>query len=668
MCGIAGIVSLDGSPIPRLERAVEVLGRIIAHRGPDGHGSWLCGEQRAGLAHRRLAIIDLSDAARQPMAAPGPTVITYNGEIYNYRELAETMAPGWRFRSASDTECILAAYARHGDRCLDQLRGMFAFALWDGRRRRLFCARDRFGIKPFYYAVVGNLFVFASEAKALLPFLPAIETDPAALAEYLTFQYTIGEATLFRGIRQLLPGHALAVENGRVRVWRYWDVHYAIDYDHSPRYFASRLVELLDESVRLHMRSDVPVGAYVSGGIDSSLIAILAAKSGAGTGAGTGIGDCFHGRFTEFPGYDESEYAEAAIDRAGGRLHVADITAADFRDHIEDVLYHLDFPVAGPGSFPQFMVSQLAARHLKVVLGGQGGDEIFGGYARYLLAYFEQCIKAALDGTYKNGNFVVTIESIVPNLGLLREYKPLMREFWRDGLFEDLDARYFRLVDRSTDMKAEVDWRALDQKQVFESFSAIFNNQQNVHKEAYLDKMTHFDFKCLLPALLQVEDRMSMAHGLESRVPLLDHPLIEFLATVPADVKFAGGRMKHLLKTAYAGDLPPAIADRRDKMGFPVPLKEWFSGELRDLVHDTFGSRSAHERPFLNADAVLANLAGAGRFSRKVWGLLSLELWHRIFHDRAEGYRRMLAEPPGAEPPGAEPLGAAAPAFAPAAN
>jgi asparagine synthase (glutamine-hydrolysing) len=302
--------------------------------------------------------------------------------------------------------------------------------------------------------------------------------------------------------------------------------------------------------------------------------------------------------------------------------------------------------VAGPGSFPQFVVSQLAVQHVKVVLGGQGGDEIFGGYARYLLAYFEQCIKAALDGTYKNGNFVVTIESIVPNLGLLREYKPLMREFWRDGLFGGLDERYFRLVDRSTDMEREVEWSALDRNRVFEEFLAIFNNQSNVRKEAYFDKMTHFDFKCLLPALLQVEDRMSMAHGLESRVPFLDHPLIEFLATVPADVKFEGGRMKHLLKLAYVKRLPEEIVNRRDKMGFPVPLKEWFSGELRDLVEDTFHSRNARHRPFLNAEAVLANFASAARFSRKVWGLLCLELWHQMFHDRAADYRGMLAAAP----------------------
>jgi asparagine synthase (glutamine-hydrolysing) len=638
MCGIAGVISITGMPVCGLDGSLEVLSRMVAHRGPDGDGTWIAESRRAGLAHRRLAIIDLSAAAQQPMVGPGSAVITYNGEIYNYLELRAELAAGWGFCSSSDTECILAAYDRYDTGCVDRLRGMFAFAIWDDRRRRLFCARDRFGIKPFYYALVGNLFVFASEAKALLPFLPEIESDPAALAEYLTFQYTIGEATLFRGIKQLLPGHALTVENGAVRIWRYWDVHYEIDGDHNARYFERRLGELLDDSVRMHLRSDVPVGAYVSGGIDSSLIAILAGKSE------RGIADCFHGRFTQFPGYDESDYAAAAVDQAGARMHVIDINAQHFRDHIEDVLYHLDFPAAGPGAFAQFMVSQLAVRHVKVVLGGQGGDEIFGGYARYLLAYFEQCIKAALDGTYRNGNFVVTIESIVPNLGLLREYKPLMTEFWREGLFGGLDERYFRLVDRSTDMEEEVDWAALDKSRVFEGFLAIFNNQSNVHKEAYFDKMSHFDFKCLLPALLQVEDRMSMAHGLESRVPLLDHPLIEFLATVPADVKFEGGRMKHLLRLAYAAELPAAIANRRDKMGFPVPLKEWFAGELRDLVQDTFRSRSARQRPFLNADAVLANFASAGRFSRKVWGLLCLELWHQIFHDRAAHYRRLLAE------------------------
>lgn len=609
---------------------------LTAHRGPDGVGQWQRENDSIGFVHRRLSIIDLSEAAAQPMRASDGSVVTYNGEIYNYKELRTALAPHWTFKSKSDTECILAAYSRHGDACLDHLRGMFAFAIWDERGQRLFCARDRFGIKPFYYCMVDGVFYFASEAKALLPFLSSISTNQSALAEYLTFQYTIGEKTLFEGIHQLLPGHALCVENGTLRRWRYWDVHYEVDLDHSPAYFSRRLRELVDESLALHLRSDVPVGSFVSGGIDSSLLHLLANRAGAGCPLG------FHGRFTEFQGYDESAYARAAVAESGGVLHVVDIAAADLKAQIRNVIYHLDFPVAGPGSFPQFMVSMLAARHVKVALGGVGGDEIFGGYARYLVAYFEQCIKAAIDGSYHDGNYVVTIESIVPNLGLLRDYKPLMKEFWREGLFDPMDQRYFRLVDRSTDMREEIDWDALNRRKVFEDFATIFNNPSNVRKEAYFDRMTHFDFKCLMPALLQVEDRMSMAHGLESRVPLLDHPLVEFAATIPAIVKFANGNMKHLVKREFARDLPAVIRRRRDKMGFPVPLKEWFDGELRGFVQEIFQVMGEKHRPFINPKAVLANLGSEARFSRKTWGLLSLELWHQEFHDQAARFRAMI--------------------------
>lgn len=616
-------------------RRIEAMSRLISHRGPDGHGTWSSAGGHVSLAHRRLAIIDLTSSGAQPMHAPNGTVITFNGEIYNYIELREELAASWKFRSQSDTEVILAAYDKWGDDCVSHLRGMFSFAIWDERKHRLFAARDRFGIKPFYWTEQKGVLYFASEAKALLPFLPEIATDDEALAEYLTFQYTIGGKTLFKGIHGLLPGHALVVENKAIAIRRYWDVQYEIDWDHSPRYFESRFRELLSDSMKVHLRSDVPVGSYVSGGIDSSLIAILSAKAEAANRDG------FHGRFLEHQGYDESQHARTAADLAGMNLHIADITAEDFRNHIGDVIYHLDFPVAGPGSFPQFMVSALAAKHLKVVLGGQGGDELLGGYARYLVAYFEQSIKAAIEGTYKSGNFLVTIESVVPNLGLLREYKPMISEFWREGLFDDLDKRYFRLVDRSTDMVGEVDWNALDKARVFEAFRTIFNNKDNVRKEAYFDKMTHFDFKCLLPALLHVEDRMSMAHGIESRVPLLDHPLVEFLATVPADVKFKGGQMKQLMKSVYKDTLPRSIVDRRDKMGFPVPLKEWFEGPLKSFVNDTFEGQRRKHRPYLNTDVILSSFGKAARFSRKTWGLLCLELWHQRFHDRAAEFRAM---------------------------
>ena len=288
------------------------------------------------------------------------------------------------------------------------------------------------------------------------------------------------------------------------------------------------------------------------------------------------------------------------------------------------------------------MVSQLASKYLKVVLGGQGGDEIFGGYARYVIAYLEQCLNAAIEGTYKNGNFIVTLESIVPNLDLLKEYKPLIKEFWRKGLFENMDKRYFRLADRSVDITDEVNWNEINTNKVFEDFKLIFNNEANVSKEAYFDKMTHFDFKCLLPALLQVEDRMSMANGLESRVPLLDHKIVEFAASVPADIKFKDGKMKFLLKKVFNNEIPKEILSRRDKMGFPVPLKEWFNSSLKEFANDNFQNMSMKKRPYLNSDAVIKNMGKEAKFSRKTWGLLSLELWYQEFHDKFSFYKNLV--------------------------
>lgn len=637
MCGIAGYVVLDAKVAHVSPRTLPLMGRLQEHRGPDGSGEWSSGNHHVGLAHRRLAIIDLSEDGSQPMSSHQGCTLTYNGEIYNYRELRSQLeSSGVRFRSQSDTETLLALYEHAGVECVNQLRGMFAFALWDERKQRLFLARDRFGIKPLYYTCQDGIFYFASEQKALLPFLPSIRTNQRALAEYLTFQYTISTVTMFDGIEQLMPGHFITIQDGNVQTTKYWDIKYEVDYSWTSDSAEERLRELLSDSVDLHLRSDVEVGSYLSGGVDSSLMAILAS-----TREGFG-GKGFHGRFVDYPGYDESGYARRAAEVFNGDLKTIDITADDFQSHIRSVIWHLDQPTAGPGSFPQFMVSALAAKDVKVVLGGQGGDEIFGGYARYLIAYFEQCIKAAIDGTYQNGNYVVTIESIVPNLGILREYKPLIKEFWKDGLFGSLDERFFRLVDRSTDMQSEILWDELDLAPVRDSFFQIFNNQANVRKEAYFDSMTHFEFKTLLPALLVVEDRMSMAHGLESRVPLLDHPLVEFAATVPADLKFPGGRLKHLLRNAYRETLPQEINERRDKMGFPVPLKEWFGNELRPFVMDILSNMHSKQRDYLNTSEILKNFGSEARFSRKTWALLSLELWQQEFHDKASEYRALL--------------------------
>ncbi|NBO54869.1 MAG: asparagine synthase (glutamine-hydrolyzing) [Actinobacteria bacterium] len=578
MCGIAGYTCLSRGRGAAQSGALSTMSKLLAHRGPDGQGAWRSSNDRVGLCHERLAILDSTPTARQPMMSPAGFVITYNGEIYNYRELRETAhQKGYQFRSSSDTEAILATYEQHGLKAIQQLRGMFAFGLWDESRKQLVLARDRFGIKPLYYCIVGQDFYFASEIKALLPFLPSIATNTEALAEYLTFQYTISGQTMFDGVKEVPPGHYVIVLDGTVTTTKYWDVSYEIEYGKSAEYFETRLRELLNDSVAMHLRSDVEVGSYLSGGIDSSLIYGLASEQ-----SGYGL-KAFHGRFLSFEGFDESNYARDVAASKMGSLDVLDISAQDFVNNISKVIYHLDQPTAGPGAFPQFMVSAMASKKVKAVLGGQGADEIFGGYTRYLLAYFEQCIKAAMDGSYKKGNYVVTIESIIPNLGVLRNYKPLIQEFWKDGLFGPLDQRFLRLIDRSTDMKEEVDWTQFNMPSVHKRFYEIFNNSNNVAKESYFDRMTHFEFKTLLPALLHVEDRMSMAHGLESRVPFLDHPLVEFAATVPADIKFKDGKLKHLLRSTFSNQVPASVMSRQDKMGFPVPINVWLTNSYRSF-------------------------------------------------------------------------------------
>ncbi len=636
MCGIAGIYNFEGQVIPNLEQKLAVMNHQLRHRGPDGDGQWLHPKGKLGFVHRRLSIIDLSPLGAQPMTDHMGNWIVFNGEIYNYIELRQELGVE-NFRTHSDTEVILLAYRKWGADCVNHLRGMFAFALWDEEKQALFCARDRFGIKPFYYHRSDDTFYFASEPKALLPFLEHIETDLNGFKDYLTFQFCLDGKTLFKGISELLPAHTLTIKDGTIQIRRYWEVFFEPDYDHTARYFEEKLRELLADSVRYHLRSDVPVGAYVSGGLDSSTIASIATdyqQPGAMMG--------FTGKFSAFgEEFDESRYARALAEQKGFQLFEQDITVEDFIANIRKVIYYLDYPVAGPGSFPQYMVSRLAAQYRKVVLGGQGGDEICGGYTRYLIAYFEQCIKGAIEGTMHSGNFVVTYESIIPNLVALRNYKPLLQEFWREGLFESMDRRYFRLINRAPTLDTEINWSVLEPYSARETFLRIFHGN-NVRKESYFDLMTHFDFKTLLPALLQVEDRMSMAHGLESRVPLLDHPIVELAATIPADIKFKNGRMKHILREVVKPYLPEVIFQRQDKMGFPTPLSVWIAGEARDFVLDVFSSKRALERDLVNNREVLQSLDKEPRYGRKIWGLLSLELWQQEFHDREAEFKKQI--------------------------
>jgi asparagine synthase (glutamine-hydrolysing) len=612
------------------------MNRLLRHRGPDGDANWINPTGVLGLVHRRLSIIDLSPAGAQPMTDSMGNWIVFNGEIYNYIEVRRELGLE-NFSTDSDTEVILASYRKWGADCVNHLRGMFAFVIWNERDHTLFCARDRFGIKPFYYMIQDGTFYFASEVKALLPFTEQIETDLDGFKDYLTFQFCLAGKTLFKGIRELLPAHTLIIRNGELQTNKYWEVFFEPDYEHTAAYFEEHLRALLVDSVQFHLRSDVPVGAYVSGGLDSSAIASISADL---QDPSAMMG--FTGKFSVHgDDFDESRYARALAGTKGFQLCEQDISARDFMENIRKVIYHLDYPVAGPGSFPQFMVSRLAAQYRKVVVGGQGGDEIFGGYTRYLIAYFEQCIKGAIEGTSHNGNFVVTYESIIPNLVALRNYKPMLQEFWREGLFESMERRYFRLVNRAPSLDSEINWKALEPYSARETFEGIFHGG-NVRKESYFDLMTHFDFKTLLPALLQVEDRMSMAHGLESRVPMLDHPIVELAATIPADIKFRDGQMKHIMREAVKPFLPEVIVNRQDKMGFPTPLSEWMAGEARDFVRNVFSSRKALDRELIDNRRVLAGMDGEPRYGRKIWGLLCLEIWQQEFHDREPEYKGLL--------------------------
>ena len=636
MCGISGKLNFKFERDKNLNRHLLAMNKIQAHRGPDGEGVWLHKNKYLGFGHRRLSIIDL-ETGNQPMSDSYGNTICYNGEIYNYKDIKNELKSSYTFKTTSDTETILAAYHKWGLDCVNHLRGMFAFALWDEKKKTLFCARDRFGIKPFYYIFNDKEFIFASEAKALLPFLRNIETDYDALKDYFVFQFCLGEKTLFKNVKQLLPAHYLVVKDGKLNIKKYWEVNYALDWEHKKHYFQDKVRVLIKDSIKYHLMSDVEVGAYLSGGIDSSTVATLANKH-----KKRNHFKVFTGKFSIGDAYDESRYAKEVARQNHFKFFEIDISSRDFIKNIRKLIYHLDYPVAGPGSFPQYMVSSLASKHLKVVLGGQGGDEIFGGYARYLLAYFEQCIKGAIEGTMRKGKFIVTYESIIPNLVTLREYKPLMQEFWGEGLFETRDRRYFKLINKANTLKDEINWEILEPYSAFETFKKIFWSK-NVQKESYFDSMTHFDFKTSLPALLQVEDRISMAHGLESRVPFLDHPLIEFVATIPSNVKFENGTLKNLLRTTFGDILPKRILNRKDKMGFPVPLTEWMKGELFEFVSDIFSSKKARQRAYLNPRFDIRSLiARESQFSRKLWGLLSLELWQQEFHDKQSYFKKLI--------------------------
>jgi len=625
MCGFVGILTRPERPVD-----AEILGAMahtIRHRGPDGEGQQI--DDRVGLHHKRLAIIDLA-TGQQPMTS-GPFTIVFNGEIYNYVELREELRRrGHEFRTQSDTEVILRLYAEHGEACVKLLNGMFAFLLYDRARGVVLAARDHFGVKPLYYADIGGQLCYASEIKALLRHPEALRApNTPALHDYLTFQFVLGDATLFQGVRKLLPGHYQVVNLATlaVRTENYWEPTFKLDPYHTEEYFVEEVRRLLNDAVRLQMRSDVPVGCYLSGGTDSSLVTLLAAPHVSGRL------HTFSGAFVEGPEFNELDYAREVARTCGAEAHEIFPTEQEFVDLLPALVYHMDEPVAGPGLFPQYIVSRMAREQVKVCLGGQGGDEIFGGYTRYLVAYFEQALKGAIFETNEEQEHIVSLRSIVPNLAALKQYVPMLKQFWADELFQPMDRRYFRLIDRSGGALEFLsdDFRAgYHPEALFARFQGVFNHPDTA---SYYNKMTHFDMVTTLPALLQVEDRVSMAVSLESRVPLLDYRLADLVASMPPAMKFRGGEMKYILKRAMGDTLPPRILQRKDKMGFPVPLHLWAKGGARDFLCDVLLSRRSRERGILDPAQVRRLLDREEAYGRQAWGLLNLELWHRQFMD-----------------------------------
>jgi len=568
MCGICGLIGSKTSQ-PGKKTTVRRMMERLKHRGPDGEGFQSGSNYIFG--HTRLAIIDI-EGGQQPMITPdGRYTLIFNGEIYNYLELRQWLTQkGIRFKTFSDTEVLLQLLVNEGEKAFDKLNGMFAFAFFDNQTKKWLLARDHFGIKPLYYTRLPDEIVFASEIKALLEHPEIVaERDDQALQEYLTFQFCLDDRTLFKGIHKLEPGCYISGSDNEIKkIVRYWDTDYRIDEHHTEVYFIDRLRELLEDSLRFQIRSDVPLGAYLSGGIDSSVVSTLAADH-----LNFPI-KTFHGYFAEGPQYDESRFAILTAGAINSEILTVKPTFQEFIEDLEKLIYAMDEPMAGPGLFPQYRVSKLAAQHVKVILGGQGGDEIFGGYARYLVGYLEQALKGAIFETQEEGKHLVTLNSIIPNLPILQQYKPLMQHFWKEGLFQDMDVRYFHLIDRSPDLKELLTYDAADninRKEIFQSFQRTFNHPDT---KSYFNKMTHFDQKTLLPALLQVEDRVSMAVSLESRVPLLDTRIVDLVTSMPPPMKFQAGKTKNILKKAVTNLIPEPVLNRKDKMGFPVPARQ----------------------------------------------------------------------------------------------
>ena len=622
MCGIAGLADLTGRPVDgALLRAMTT---VLSHRGPDGEGIVCRGA--AGLGHRRLAIIDLV-TGDQPMANDDGSVhIVFNGEIYNFRELRTGLeARGARFRTASDTEVILRAYEADGPDCVRQLRGMFAFAILDERARRLFLARDRAGIKPLVYAWDGRRFAFASEIKGILED-PGVsrEMDLEALGQYLTFHYVPAPRTIFRAIRKLPPASTLTLplDGGQPVVSRYWTLRFVPDASVSEPEWIDRLRGQLSDTVRCHMVSDVPIGAFLSGGMDSSTVVALMAQASSAPIRTFSIG------FDEAD-FDELGFARQVATRYGTD-HYELVVKPNALEVLPKLAWHFDEPFADSSAIPTYYVSKITREHVTVALSGDGGDENFAGYRRYARALG---LHERLDDS--------PARLIRPLLRLASALLPVgapgqaLTGMLGAGPIE----RYFRLI---TYQRPETLRRLLSDELVDLAGSATdpapFSRLASEGEAPdYVSSLQHIDMGTYLPGdILAKVDGMSMAVSLESRVPLLDHRLMEFLATVPSTLKLRNGRGKYLLQRAMSQDLPGEILTRK-KMGFGVPLGAWLRRELRDMTRDVLLGPRARQRGIFRASEVDALLAthDAGRrdCSARLWSLICFELWMRQWVD-----------------------------------
>jgi asparagine synthase (glutamine-hydrolysing) len=624
MCGIAGIFYFDRTRRVEPERLARMTD-AIAHRGPDDCGYFV--EGPVGLGHRRLSIIDLA-GGRQPIGNEDDSVmIVFNGEVYNYADLTtELTKRGHRFKTRSDTEAMVHAYEEYGDACVDHFRGMFGFAIWDRRQRRLLVARDRLGVKPIYYYVGDGFLAFASEVKALFElFEVPREMDPQALEMYLALRYVPGPGTMFKGIEKLQPGHRLIADEHGARVERYWDLRFEVaqrtDAEHLQQF-----QELFEEAVRLRMIAEVPVGVFLSGGIDSS--AVLAKMSQLTAGhAVKSFAVGYRGDDPADGAENEFAYARLAAQALGAEHHEYHLTADQFRDFIPDLVYRLDEPLADPSTIPLYFLSRLAREHITVVLSGEGSDEILGGYGIYGRMRL-------LDRLYQASPRMAA--ALFPRLAAMAPNEITRRYLRLAGL--PLAARY-RGVSKGmagelmAQLAPDMTWPPVALESLFARY------YDAVPGASALNRMLYADTKVWLPDdLLLKADKMTMANALELRVPFLDHKLVEYAATLPEHLKISGGVGKVILRKAMRGVLPSAILDR-PKKGFPVPTRAWFktplAGFAREVLLDPRSACRSHFEPKVIDRLLGEHARGQAHWEQEIWTLLVFEHWHKAFMGRS---------------------------------